>query len=84
MSKEVFQIHSGKDRPFIVGKNQAYKIVPMGYVDVNNPLGDTIFDPLDVSRVSIIKKGELTDGSIVFIANSVCKCGVNIEVFDKE
>ena len=82
MRKDVFQIHQGKDSPFVVGKNQTYKIVPLGYVDKSNPSGDTIFDPADIDRVKITKKGDLSDGSQVFIAHSECDCGVNIEVLD--
>ncbi|HEV7702211.1 MAG TPA: hypothetical protein VGO63_02085 [Candidatus Paceibacterota bacterium] len=81
MPKEIFQIHTNKDSPFIVGEHQTYKMVPLGYIDKN---GNTVFDPLDIEKVKVTKKGELEDGSVVLIARSTCKCAVNIEVFDKE
>ena len=85
MSKKVFQLRSkdAPETPFVVKNGQSYRVITLGYIDVSNPSGDSIQDPLDLERVVIKKKGELIDGTVVYLAKNNCECGVNIEVFDK-
>ncbi len=85
MNKTVFPIHSRQDSPtpFVVRRDEDFRIVHLGYINKEDPSGDAIFDPLDLTRVEITKKGELPDGTKVFLAKNNCDCGVHIEVFKK-
>lgn len=77
--KKTFQLNAkGKPPvPFVVPKEGTYKVVPLGYV---SKTGEQFFDPLDLERVTILKKGELLDGTKIFMAENGCDCGVNIEI----
>ena len=63
--------------PFVVPKGTTYVVIPLGYLD---KLGNQIFDPLDIGRVKITRKGELLDGTQIFMAENGCDCGVHVEV----
>ena len=86
MNKKVFQIRPKNEppTPFVVEKNQNYRIRTLGYVDLNNPSAEAIVNPLDEDKVTIKKISELLDGASVYTAEHNCDCGANIEVSDTD
>ncbi len=82
MKSRLVQLKDQGETPFVLKKNERYTIKPFGYIDQNDPLRNTIYDPLDIERVTITKIGELPDGSEVFTASNNCNCGVNINIYE--
>ncbi len=83
MKQRIAQVFNNRPTPFVVRKGEIYKIVTLGYIDKDNPSGDAIINPSDLDKVTITQLGKLPDGSLVLSAQHKCRCGVNIEIFDK-
>ncbi len=71
---------SAKSRQdFVLKKGEKYYIAPFKYTNPSNPMADSVFKPLDSSRVKISTES-LSDSEKVTVENDL-DFGINIEIY---
>lgn len=74
-------VNSGSKQEFLLKKEQSYFITQFINTSPNNPMADTIFKPLDSSKIEASVE-ILKDNSKKIILENNLDSGINIEIYE--